>query len=88
VLCFTESKAVTITTYAKDRVQRRAETSDGSEVEAFETTRETKYFTLGPEYVVIKVGVATWLGMQGFIQDFRLGGETFVQRNYFILDHM
>ncbi len=50
-----ESRAVTITTFAKDRIQERVSDDVGQD---FNTTKEQVYFTLGPEYVVIKVLVA------------------------------
>ncbi len=53
-MLYLESKAVTITTYAKDRIQERQESPD-SPIDTFVTMKEMKYFTLGPEYVMIKV---------------------------------
>ena len=50
----TESHAVTITTFAKDRVQQRSNYSNSPRDE-YQLSEEKAYFTQGPENVVIKV---------------------------------
>ena len=49
-----ESRAVTITTYAKDRIQRRSNSSNSPKDE-YEQVQEKVYYTQAPESVVIKV---------------------------------
>ena len=49
-----EGRAVTLTTFAKDRVQL-LNVSTNSPLDEYETVRETQYFTQGPEYAVLKV---------------------------------
>ena len=53
LLCI-ESHAVTITTFAKDRVQQRS-TYSNSPLDEYQLKKEKTYFTQGPEFVVIKV---------------------------------
>ena len=45
---------MTITTFAKDRLQH-LQNSSNSPLDEYEVTEERSYFTQGPEYVVIKV---------------------------------
>lgn len=49
-----EGRAVTLTTFAKDRVQR-LNVSTNSPRDEYEIVKETQYFTQGPEYAVLKV---------------------------------
>ena len=49
-----ESRAMTITTFAKDRLQH-LQNSSNSPHDEYELVEEKSYFTQGPEYVVIKV---------------------------------
>lgn len=56
-----ESRAVTITTYAKDRIQRRSNSSNSPRDE-YELVQEKVYYTQAPESVVIKVSsVVSWI---------------------------
>ena len=50
----TESRSVTITTFAKDRIQRRSNSSNSPKDE-YVKMQEKVYYTLAPEYVVLKV---------------------------------
>ena len=52
---FSESRAVTIATLAKDRIQERVPVDGGGGRVEFMTSKENVYFTQGPESVVIKV---------------------------------
>ena len=52
----TESRALTITTFAKDRIQRRSNSSNSPKDE-YEQVQEKVYYTQAPENVVIKVHV-------------------------------
>ena len=54
-----ESRAVTITTLAKDRIQHRSNVSNSPRDE-YEQTEEKIYFTQGPENVVIKVTLVNY----------------------------
>lgn len=58
---YVESRAVTITTFAKDRIQRRSNSSNSPKDE-YELVQEKVYYTQAPESVVIKVHVH--VGMQ------------------------
>lgn len=49
-----EGRAVTLTTFAKDRIQRM-ENITNSPRDNYELVEEIQYFTQGPEYVVLKV---------------------------------
>ena len=53
---YIESRAVTITTFAKDRIQRRSNSSNSPKDE-YEQVQEKVYYTQAPESVVIKVGM-------------------------------
>lgn len=52
--CILESRSVTITTFAKDRIQRRSNSSNSPQDE-YEQVQEKVYYTQAPENVVIKV---------------------------------
>ena len=49
-----ESRSLTITTFAKDRIQRRSNSSNSPSDEYIQT-KEKVYYTQAPENVVIKV---------------------------------
>ena len=49
-----EGRAVTLTTFAKDRIQRM-DTITNTPRDEYNIVEEIKYFTQGPEYAVLKV---------------------------------
>ena len=80
--CVPESRAVTITTFAKDRLQHLQNNSNSPQDE-YELVEEKRYFTQGPEYVVIKVH----LWAQATLIREKRGGGALVQGTQVVRSH-